>query len=267
MAQKTTLIRKGQPQEAETIDPNNKVSLTKAKNNALALVAVMKPKLEKIKTIASEKVLEEVGEIRLALKRGQTAWVKMIKPSIDALNVLKKNLTELKGEVDDDYKESIEIADNLLAAYAEEKRRIALEEQVKRDKEAMQLQMRAAAKLKTAALTTSARQRDRIETQAAELQVRAEELTDTPVLVEEDDNFIDIPVIECEVYSIRELIRHIAMLESTGGADLTSLLKVNTTELNALMKLEEPTPGIGTWLPGVEVKQTTIIRSRKGSLQ
>lgn len=242
------------------------IDLTKEKNKSITALALITPKLDAVPVIKTQAQYAEVDAIRLSIRKGQTEWAKKTKPAIASLNRTKKLILDIFKEVDKTYQDKLDIADELLKAYIIKQNEKAKLEQAKVDAEAAKLELRAKAKLNLAALATSPKRREALLTEAAEIEVQAKEVAKEVVELPESENSTNIPVVKCKLYSKRDLIQHIAYLEANGGEDLTSLFDLNVAELNAKFKLDNPPVGLGEWLPGVEVYDDLILKSKRGTL-
>lgn len=242
------------PIKAKADEP--KIDLVKARTEGLTILSPLQKRMSALQVKTETDYLladQALGEVDGAIK----AWLSKVDPPISHIRQGLDLLYELKNSVWNPLKDLKADIVKKMKGFKEEERRLLREAEEGRQREAERLRLEAQALLaKEEMAKTKARQNQLIE-QIAEVEQQIAEVEQAPAEapVKGAKSSTRYPL-KCRVTDLGLLMAHI--LESP--EDLTSLVEVNISQLDALRRLQQAP--IGNWLPGVEVFEDIQIAGR-----
>lgn len=244
-----------------TVDMIDKVALTKAKIEAQAELKKLTPVIQKLK-ITSEAEFQIVDEKRAFIKVRISYWTGKFKPAKQAINLLKSFITGTETEILQGYNQDLGICDDLMKNWQLEKLRKQRLVEAKAAEEQANLRAAADEKVRLSTLAKTPQVRSRLISQAAEIEVKAQEvITSSGVNYTSSSNSDVRSRVKWKNTDMLKYVRYVLL-----HPNLISTLMIDKGEMQALFKLQD-NPKIGEWMPGIEIYDDVDIVSKRGSLK
>lgn len=248
------------PVSAPAIVP--KVSLMKARDEALTVAGVLVPQLQALvaKPIlaSASKTFLAIDDMVAKLKASNKTFKEQMASPRKKINEALQELRTLENEVTAQYEEAIKAGNDWMVSFKTEEARLQAIEQKAIDDARIAAEEEIARKQKLIEQAKTPQMKARLTNQVQAMATEVSTLVATPCKPPvEAANSVSRKTLKVQINDKKKLIAHILKLSDTpGGEDLLSLIEVDMVQMNAFRKLDfartkRTTPG--EWLPGVSV--------------
>lgn len=251
-------------------------TLVKQRQQGLTILSPLKLAAKNL-VVKTPEQYAEADSLLTRIKGAKKSWTERINPIIEPIRAGLDLLYGLRSDIVTPLEElEKQVKDSMKAFKVEEAKQLRMAEEV-RAKELEDLRRAAIEKEAREAVARTKQLRERLAAQRAVLEqslaTKEQEAPPEPIKAAGSGTRT---VRKWKVVDMIRLIDHISdkywavtdvqvdSAERGTQEDLTALLTVDTTQMDAYFRLSKPDVGVGNWLPGVEVWDDIVIAGRRG---